>query len=257
MSPHVWIFKVQATARPDDYAIELAANSFAYTFIPVLDHASTSLPVLAETLLAGPQPYNGLILTSQRAVQAVSGALGSLVLSPDTVLAWSMLPVFVVGPRTASDLRQIDLFSSSTITVADRATELCDAIQASLPVHNQSLLFLSGDKRRDVIPRRMAEASIKVHEIKSYATCPHPLLKEHLDTIKPCLDDWAVYFSPSGIRFIVDALGSLPVTKVAAIGPTTAEYLEQLGLTVHVVADHPDAVHLVSSMAAYDASNPT
>ncbi|KAL0083746.1 tetrapyrrole biosynthesis, uroporphyrinogen III synthase [Phycomyces blakesleeanus] len=261
--PQTWVFKVKAIDKPDDYDVQFTKHGYPHTFIPVLDHKSTSLQTLAEIFSLGPIHCNhlGLVITSQRAVETISRVLWTLNLSPEVRAAWSALPIFVVGPRTANDLRQIALFSNSNLTIADMATELCDAIEARYPNHkdqsiNQSLLFLSGDKRRDVIPRRMAKASIKVHEIKAYETCPHPLLDQSLRDINPSPEDWAVYFSPSGIRYVCQSIKQLPITKLAAIGPTTAEYLEkELGLKVHVVADHPDAVHLVNSMATYDASS--
>ncbi|KAI7875988.1 tetrapyrrole biosynthesis, uroporphyrinogen III synthase, partial [Lichtheimia hyalospora FSU 10163] len=118
----------------------------------------------------------------------------------------------------------------------------------------ESILFLAGDKRRDVLPDCMAEANIPMLEIQAYKTCMHPQLKDHLNSLTYTKDDWFVLFSPSGVDYIKQ-LGKHPMLascKLAAIGPTTSDHLQQMGLTVHAVAEKPRASFVTDAIVAYD-----
>ncbi|KAI8367038.1 uroporphyrinogen-III synthase, partial [Blakeslea trispora] len=119
-------------------------------------------------------------------------------------------------------------------------------------------LFLAGDKRRDLIPEALHEAHIPFHELQTYATCPHPALADRLNSLSN-EGGWLVFFSPSGIKFILEACPHMKnrlfggAFKIAAIGPTTADFIiHELGFKVDVVADKPDAEHLMDAMIQID-----
>lgn len=132
----------------------------------------------------------------------------------------------------------------------------------------QRVLFITGQTRRDVIPRALREAGISVEEVVVYATAIDPLFENTVrETVATHSTDegvgirWVIIFSPQGSRELLRALGWLDEedqqaetgrmkagvmsdvgrrTFVAGIGPTTREYLEQeFGLRVDVQAGRP------------------
>lgn len=264
----VLLFKKQDTI--DQYNDLLEKANYIPQFIPVLTHQSDNLEKIQHILQQGPTCYNALILTSQRSVQAITEAHDQLAteLTQAVKEEWNMLPIYIVGPHTASLLQQVPLFKDNSKehwTVAPRAAELIGPLIQDFQGSQGStkLLFLAGDKRRDLIPTELLEAHIEFEEIQSYVTCVHPDLSDNLQKLS-CAPDWVVYFSPSGLKFLLDtptyksflaASVKSKSTKLAAIGPTTAEYIkEALGQDPDVTADKPDAQHLVDAIIQFDSS---
>ncbi|KAF7728256.1 hypothetical protein EC973_006430 [Apophysomyces ossiformis] len=264
MTRRVWVFKAKNEPH-DEYENELLKHGYHPEFIPVLDHHCASVPELRTILESGPsggQGIIGVIVTSQRAVETLAKASEHMVGKE----RWNSVTAYVVGPTTADSLKQLHLFGN--MVVADKATALCDQMTSHLLSHQQdhdhdrhgSLLFLAGDKRRDTIPHWLTEAKIPFQEIRTYATCAHPLLKEQMEKIcsEISSQDWTVYFSPSGVNYLrqTDTLlaDKLFRTQRAAIGPTTADHLVSLGWPVDAMASRPNEVHLVSAMVEKDTT---
>ncbi|OBZ85070.1 Uroporphyrinogen-III synthase [Choanephora cucurbitarum] len=235
---------------------DLFERQYEPNFIPVLDHTLSNIELLADILSRGPRDLNGLILTSQRSVEALNRAYGMCRLNNKTHEAWNALPVYIVGPKTADALAQSPLFQSHTSdwTVAPRASELIQPL-----LNSSHYLFLAGDKRHDLIPEALSEAHIPFHEIQTYATCPHPALATHLNLLVNNKPGWLVFFSPSGIQFILSIAPKIKdqlfsgAYKIATIGPTTADFIiHELGFKVDVVPDKPDVEHLIHAMIQID-----
>ncbi|GAA5816044.1 hypothetical protein MFLAVUS_009566 [Mucor flavus] len=269
------LFKKKDTV--DEYHDLFLERGYVPQFIPVLDHETKNIEAIKDMLLLGPHQanFNGLILTSQRSVQAMSEAFNLLLqqglsLSEQVVSDWNALPVYMVGPQTAKVLSQFALFNTGhnhNWNIYPRAAELIQPlIDGQQKFNGQGrLLFLAGDKRRDLIPTELARAQLAVYELQSYATCVHADLSQAMQNF--CIPDWLVYFSPSGLKFLLSCVDSetrqnllaacqkrkTPYTKIAAIGPTTFEYIhEELGLQSDVVAKEPDALHLVNDIIHFD-----
>ena len=125
------------------------------------------------------------------------------------------------------------------------------------PIHPPSLplLFLVGDKRRDIIPRRLAEESIALEELIVYETTVAETFDEELDSVmKDTTTDgeieWIVFFSPSGAEVALDKMKRLGrKIKVATIGPTTEEYLrKEWSVVPDMVAKKPEPVSMVQGI---------
>ncbi len=127
------------------------------------------------------------------------------------------------------------------------------------------VLFLVGEKRRDVIPRMLMDAAlpegerIQVDEMEVYRTGELEEFEFHftqaLAQINPELVRWVVMFSPTAGEGMLRGLGLLDKatvrvkanmgdsgrsTFVACIGPTTKDYLVQkFGFEPDVVAKRP------------------
>ncbi|KAL9105059.1 MAG: hypothetical protein Q9163_000072 [Psora crenata] len=180
----------------DAYTTHLSPT-FTVHFVPVLTH--TLLPDLLIKLLLThlhsgipddqrrPFPYGALILTSQRAVAALSTALASPPvqekIGPDR-LKGVVLGLYTVGPATAKALREIRarwlpsceihggedagngeilarlmLGEGAAKYVTNTATE--DGTESW---RRKPVLFLVGETRRDIIPKTLQSSSLPEDE---------------------------------------------------------------------------------------------
>lgn len=124
------------------------------------------------------------------------------------------------------------------------------------------LLFLNGDKRRDVLPTKLNESGMPFEELMVYKTIPttkfleEATLRISQSTIKTHI--WILFFSPSGVQASIDILKQQPwwntQCRIAAIGPTTEEALKQIGVPVHVTAKNPCAEDMIPAIVEYDKS---
>ncbi|KAI8886877.1 tetrapyrrole biosynthesis, uroporphyrinogen III synthase [Backusella circina FSU 941] len=261
----VFLFK-EKKEKKDDYNDECTSREYTPIFIPVLDHDIVSTVILKELFARGPsaEKISGLILTSQRSVEAISKASSNI--EESIVQEWKRLPTFIVGPQTAKALCNTLLFEHKNIPehwmVAPNAATLVGPMLEKVKLPGpSSLLFLAGDKRRDLIPETLNEHAIRYREIQSYATCGHADLSKQINDVESHTSDWFVFFSPSGIKFILsdknvrtNFIKMIRSAKVAAIGPTTEDYLKELEVNVNVTAEKPDAMHLFQAIERYDQS---
>jgi uroporphyrinogen-III synthase len=109
------------------------------------------------------------------------------------------------------------------------------------------LLFLSGHRRRDVLPERLMGAGVPFEELVVYET--HPV--DSLDMSRHPAPDWLVAFSPSGLDAVRDANDlDREQVRIAAIGPTTAEAWRAAGWTVAAVAAAPTPMAVADALVA-------
>ena len=237
--PLVYLFRTPA--EPDPYKQALEAAGFRCRSVPVLDFEFTGQRALRE-VLAHPDRYGGLLLTSPRAVEAFAEALRWL---PNQSAAWTAKPVFAVGPRTSEALRQLGFQPQGE--EAGNAEALADVLEQSAAGLDGRLLFLCGDRRRDTLPERLQNAEIAFEECIVYRTLPQTHLE--LPDEEP---DWMIFFSPSGVE-AMERTSEMRRWKawIAAIGPTTATALQQAGRAVDVIAPAPSPEALVQALVAY------
>ncbi|KAJ1559822.1 hypothetical protein HK405_009216 [Cladochytrium tenue] len=165
---------------------------------------------------------------------------------------WRRLPSFAVGAATARPLAPLGV--SVHGTDAGKAEALADVIakhfaaattdDADAQSPPRRLLILCGDRRLGVLPARLKAAGLSVYELVVYKTRANPRFESDLAT---ALADYAapaavVFFSPSGADVALPVLRChswWPVCRVAAIGPTTAARLTELGCSVAATAEKP------------------
>ena len=196
--------------------------------LPALAFEYVEQDVLCN-LLKHPDRYAGLIFTSPRAVEAFSRALPEAGTSNTDRESKAL---FTVGPRTAAAIRSLGYEPEGEHTGS--AEQLAAYI---LERHTGgTLLFLCGDRRRDVLPSLLREAGIRMEEIVAYRTRLRTLHAWPGDK-KP---DWVVFFSPSGLEAVLHSPGvSLEGISIAAIGSVTAEAVRAHGFRVHATAHEP------------------
>ncbi|KAG2218568.1 hypothetical protein INT45_014157 [Circinella minor] len=253
---NILLFKAKEENN-DEYQIQFEKYNYSLQFIPVLDSKSESISFIQE-LLSKPPVHGSVIFTSQRSVDTWRQAIKPT--SHYTIHSqWRSLRLFIVGSKTAEKVIALDFFHHAPI-VHERAVQLApEMIPIIQQLENKSVLFLAGDKRLNELPTRLNEAHISFQEVRTYCTCPHAeltqRLKEHIgQEEEKQLVDWAVFFSPSGVNYVLERnhafLKSIP--KLAAIGETTADHMIQCGLKVTLISPKPRATELSIALASYD-----
>jgi uroporphyrinogen-III synthase len=223
---------------PDAYLQAFDEAGLSAACKPVLTFSFPNQDTLTERLKSA-DVHSGCVLTSPRAVEALRRGFEA---EPGLKVLWEDKPVFVVGPKTASEVRSLGLTPQAQ--TAGDAEALVDSIGAVWDEQNlrSPLLFLSGNRRRDTLPNGLARVGIPVTEQVVYNTETRTDLKIDKGT------EWLVFFSPSGLESVEASRISVTSYRHAAIGPTTGDALASAGLTPDAVADRPTPSALVEAI---------
>ena len=235
------VYLLRGAEPDDDYVQALEARGFQVVAVPVLRFIFIHAAALRDKLRA-PERYGGLVLTSPRAVEA----LHRIDANSGLLTLWREKPAYVVGPKTASEASLLGLEPAGQEGGA--AEELADMIVQDPP--EMPLLFLCGNRRRDVLPEQLLAAGVPFEELVVYET--HPV--GALDVSSHPAPDWLVAFSPSGLEAVQQTSGlDRDQVRIAAIGPTTAEAWRAAGWFVAAVAESPTPEALTRAVGAADA----
>ncbi|KAF2196920.1 tetrapyrrole biosynthesis, uroporphyrinogen III synthase [Delitschia confertaspora ATCC 74209] len=240
-------------------------------FVPVLEHRfkQDALDEVRQCIVDGglvtgsiqrPATYGAIIFTSQRAVEAFSRIVEDIrsdsSLSIDELLPRTT-PFYVVGPATARGLRALGL----PCPILGEKSGNGEVLSALMLEHYNSLyrtgdakpplLFMVGEKRRDVIPRNLQSEDLPLErrcivvelviyetgEMQSFQPDFSALLKQY--DARQVEHRWVVVFSPTGCKAMLETLDILDrgtgklrsdagprKTLIATIGPTTRDYLK-------------------------------
>jgi uroporphyrinogen-III synthase len=175
------------------------------------------------------------------------------------------MTVYTVGPATALAITKLQF---STIVGADTGNGAALSNLIVQTFHRDEsgtdtptefpprlpLLFLVGDKRRDIIHKRLAVENIPLEELTVYETTIASTFDEELDRVLEDDTDgeieWIIFFSPSGAEIALEKLKRLPQkVKVGTIGPTTEEYLrKEWDLIPDMVSAKPEPLSMVQGI---------
>lgn len=241
-----------------------------------------------------PFPYGALIFTSQRSVAAFASALNAppVVRIRERVAdglegrGGGAVRLYVVGPATERALRAVrdercagcgiyggEGAGSGEVLARIMLGEGEGKEEGKYDVRGEAakggrkkpVLFLVGEKRRDIIPRMLMDPQlpererIQVDEMEVYRTGELEEFEfqftQTLARTEPDTQRWIVVFSPTAGGGMLDGLGWLNKangrvkadvkdpgrrTFVACIGPTTRDYLiQEFGFEPDVVAKKP------------------
>ncbi|KAF2739521.1 tetrapyrrole biosynthesis, uroporphyrinogen III synthase [Polyplosphaeria fusca] len=274
----------------EDLFLTLHDHHYKPVFVPVLEHRfkQDALDQVRHYITSGTfgnKKYGGLVFTSQRAVEAFARVVKDIqemgcldlhsLLPPD-------MPLYVVGPATARGLRALNLpcpilgeETGNGHVLSQFILEHYNSLHPSAA--KPSILFLVGEKRRDIIPKTLQSENLDperravVDELVIYETGEMQSFKTefsalwHHNHAKVVKRQWAVVFSPTGCRAMLESLQLLDIETgrvksdmgsrnilIATIGPTTRDYLEQeFGFSPDVSAEHPSPEGLVQAIASY------
>lgn len=163
------------------------------------------------------QPYDGWVLSSQNALRALAGWWPA----PD-----QRCPLAVVGSKTAAAAQAAGL---TVACQANRASELAPQVEAA---GWQRIAFFCGNQRRDELPDYLRQRGRQVDEYVVYHSHPQP------QVIDLSLYQGVLFFSPSGVRTLLQVNAWPQDTVALAIGPTTAAaFVEMTGQAAHLPSE--------------------
>lgn len=252
--PEKRVILLKTKSVPNDpYEAIFMENGYNPVFVPVLDHAMVNSEALFETCNHSPATtFSGLIVTSQRSVEAIGTTLPRLTDASDLL----NMPIYTVGPATCQAIRNLgftNVLGSDSGNGDALASFILDtrALDESRP-----LFFVVGDKRRDIITKRMKSANVELHELVVYETVTASTFPKDFaaatgaSAAETLVVEWIVFFSPAGADVALSYIKQHQTsTRIATIGPTTQEYLvQQWGIQPAVVSSKPDAASLYESL---------
>lgn len=267
-------------------------------FVPVLEHRfkRDALDAVSQQIInrgfvpkaqQGLGAYGALIFTSQRAVEAFTEIVESIRAEGQAIddLLPSSLPLYVVGPATARGLKALNL----KCAILGEETGNGEALAAFMLEHYNGIhdgvpkppiLFLVGDKRRDIIPKTLQAEELgprrrsKVEELVIYETGEMKSFKSDFSNLwqknaaAGSKQQWVVVFSPTGCRAMLESLDLLDTATgkvtaattqrnilVATIGPTTYDYLRtEFNFIADVCAVRPSPEGIAEGLVAFSAA---
>ncbi|NNL65371.1 MAG: uroporphyrinogen-III synthase, partial [Myxococcales bacterium] len=202
--------------------------------------------------------YDALLLTSANAVRAFVGRA----VSRGVALSRPGLRVACVGAHTAEAARDAGLHVHALPSRQD-AEGLAAELVAQLDPAGRRFLMPRSAIGRETLPAALREAGGQVDVVVAYrAVVPGDGAGDLSDRLEAGALDALSFTSPSTVRNFLamlrpaarEAAMALPV---AAIGPTTAEALEDAGFAPPIVPEVPSAAALVAALAERIAGGPS
>ncbi|KAK4179715.1 tetrapyrrole biosynthesis, uroporphyrinogen III synthase [Triangularia setosa] len=290
MPPKIPLYLLKTKSSPGDHYEEKFSvpddngSEYEPEFVPVLEHqfdhqGMAKVRGILKNRQVGSaegKQYGGMIFTSQRAVEVFT----KLVEEGRGEDNWPFLqdiPVYSVGPATTRALKAVpqvpslQVFGEHTGNGETLAPYILDHYRAWYKARESvpPLLFLVGDKRRDIIPKVLTGAGWQVDEVVIYGTGEMKSFRDDFShRLKATADRprrWVVVFSPSGCDSMLSALNLLDEssgkakpketdrsTYIATIGPTTRDHLiHSFGYEPEVSAEQPSPEGVWNAITGY------
>lgn len=193
--------------------------------------------------------YSGLILTSPRAVEAVSKCW-----DPTRFVIWNTKKIYTVGEASRYKIKLL-LGLEAVGATSGSGENLANIITKENP-ENTKFLFPCGNLKTEILPNILKASNITVDALTVYETKENDNLRSELMAVSERADaSCMVFFSPSGCEYISRQLqtfsNNLSQLPHFAIGNTTAHKIENLGIEVAGVAAQPKADSLVEAVNNY------
>ena len=198
---NVLLLRAPATEGQDKYVTTFQAQGYRPICVPVLETVLVNAPELRDVISKGPTEagLQGVIVTSARACEAWREAIISLMpkssvsageythpatmnsTASASISDWTNTPFYVVGEATATALREIrGAVGGSVLAPEDirggaesgTSEKLAHFILQDLSPNDEprKLLYLTGDKNRDVLSSILRDGGIELQAQQVYAT---------------------------------------------------------------------------------------
>ncbi|XP_072942822.1 uroporphyrinogen-III synthase-like [Epargyreus clarus] len=231
----------------EDYEKVFSDQKYEVIFVEPLQFEFINLQELGEKLQR--DDYEGLILTSPRAIEAVAKCW-----SPSKFVIWNTKRIYTVGEASSHKtklLLGLEALGATTGNAANLATLI-----AKENVDTSKFLFPCGNLRSETLPDMLSDKGMTIDAITVYETKENENLRKNLmelnDLMNPCC---MVFFSPSGCEYIYRQLqtfnNKLSTLPHFAIGNSTAHKIENLGVEIAGIATKPKAENMLESVEQY------
>lgn len=240
----------------DQYAIALKAAGVGEVYtIPVLSFEFKNLELLQQQLLD--ITFDGLILTSPRAVEAVQKSFVDDSQLKNFIDIWKHKHIFCVGPKTAEELNtrlnlQVSLDPESLGDGHKLGAQVVSFLQAKNVKCKLLLPSSAIGKMYSVEQLRAAGHEVVVSFV--YDTIPIPDACDRLmNGVEKSKGSMIilVIFSPSNLNAILPQLRSVMKEydlKMIAIGPTTEKAIVEAGIPIWSTCTSPTPEGLIKAL---------
>lgn len=181
------------------------------------------------------QDYHWVIFTSVNGVEHFFARLHHT--GKDT-RALGYAKIAAIGTATRDRLRTYGI-EADLVPQEFRAEAVVDALRPILPPRAH-ILLPRAQEARDVLPASLSAHGVTVDVVAAYETVPETEHGEELAAqMMDGAFDYVTFTSSSTVKNLVRMLGNitpLQHTKIACIGPVTAETVKQFGLDPYIVA---------------------
>lgn len=233
----------------EDYQKAFADSEIEVLFVEPLQFTFINTELLNEKLQ---QDYDGLILTSPRAIEAVSKCW-----DPTKFIQWNTKRIYTVGDVSRQRINLL-LGLEALGHTSGNAENLAKLI-SNENGKSSKFLFPCGNLRSEVMPNILQAAEILVDALTVYETMENENLQKELVELNESAEEpyCLVFFSPSGCEYVhrrlktfSNKLSSIPHF---AIGNSTAHKIENFGVEIAGVAARPKAESIVEAVQKYFA----
>ncbi|KAI6126525.1 tetrapyrrole biosynthesis, uroporphyrinogen III synthase [Pisolithus sp. B1] len=289
---NVLLLRSPTSDVPDKYEAMFHTHGYSPISVPVLETTLVHLEQLADRIAEGPSVhrFTGVVVTSKRSIEGWGQAAeGVVARSRENVVdrgvrcgdegktSWAYISFYVVREVTAEAVRELGKRLPRGLGPTD--VRGCRDVSES-----KKMLYLTGDKNRDMMPRNLTQGGVGLEELQVYETHGSSTFVHDLeDGLRGAAFvgydkeawGWIVFFAPSAARHVYPALcdhfffrrlvdtgdaghghARKEIAKVAAIGPMTVSFLrDELGLRVDVVAPKLIPAELASTIIAFDSAS--
>lgn len=213
--------------------------------LPLIQIVPPADPAPLDAALARIEGYHWVVFTSANAVDAVFARLDAL---GRDARVFDRCRIAACGSGTAARLAghglSVDLIPGRFV-----AEDVRDALIAR-GVAGQRVLLPRAAQARDVLPEGLRAAGAEVDDVPAYRTVPAPP-SAGLDWLLAGEIDIVTLTSASTARNLAALVGQperLGRTRIACIGPITAEAARAAGLRVDIIAEEYSIPGLVAAL---------
>jgi uroporphyrinogen-III synthase len=245
------VFVSRARGESPELCRVLESQSARLFAEPLLRFAPPEDTTVMDVALTKLGEFDWWLITSRNAVEFAASRSRALNTSLKD-LAGRVL-VGAVGSATANAAQAVGLqiaYAAHQQSGAGLASEL------ALRVAGKRVLLLRSSLADSSLPQALAEYKAQVTDVVAYCTVgPDDATKARLLALPWAEVDAAIFFSPSAVKNLADAIGPEPMKTATnalcvAIGPTTAEAASQIGFLRCVQAQEPSLEAIIAALHA-------
>lgn len=229
----------------DRFSSILIERGFAVINFPTIKIENVKDFSLFDEVLSEIENYDGVFITSPRAAEVFLARCGNETL---------VKKFYVLGKR-ANNLLASAGFETFFDEDVRSAKELINKIPR-VEIENKNFLFLRGDRSLRAIPEMLQEVAI-IREVVVYKTVTADSDEQTIIEISEKFAAGKIaavcFFSPSGVEEFLEKFGDFSEgkAKIAAIGQTTADFIEERNLQVDFIAAKPSAKTFADGLAEF------
>lgn len=221
-------------SKSEKYEKLFSESNYVVSFIEPLQFVFVNKAILADMLL---EPnYDGLILTSPRAILAVAACWDSARRS-----LWAGKKIYVVGDTSGNLVQE-------HMQVEVRGSDSGDAINLARVISEENsdgrFLFPGGNLRSEKLISKLSEKGLCVDSVCVYNTLKSDSLRERVCSESDV--SGVVYFSGSGCKYVLEERQW--ECAQFAVGESTASAMRAVGVEPSGVASKPTAEALVHTL---------